>query len=160
MSSASPHTAPAGATAMHSTTVREAMHPGIMACTPTATLAEVAHVMASCQVHSVSVVAAGAEGPPSIAGLLSDVDLLRWATSGTTHLPAGAIASEPAAWVGPDATVHEAAQAMADQGVTHLVVVDPGRHAPLGIISALDVAKVLAQPAAAAAASSSEGGSS
>jgi hypothetical protein len=36
MTTASAHTAPLSATAMHSTTVREVMHPGIMACTATA----------------------------------------------------------------------------------------------------------------------------
>lgn len=144
MSPGSTQTAPVSATAMHSTTVREAMHPGIMACTATASLAEVAHMMASCHVHSVTVVAAGPDQPPAICGVLSDVDLLRWATGGSTHLPAGAIVSAPAAVVSPRASVQEAAQVMADRAVDHLVVLD--RHdTPLGIISALDVARVLAR---------------
>ena len=145
MSSTSTQTPAVRTTAMQRTTVREAMHPGIVACTPTATLAEVAHIMASCQVHSVSVVASAPAGPPSISGILSDADLLRWATAGSARLPAGAIASEAGAWVTPDASVQEAAEVMAERGVTHLVVVDTDRHVPLGIISALDVAKILAR---------------
>lgn len=145
MSSTTPKAAPVGATAMHSTCVREVMHPGIMACTPTASVAEVAQVMASCQVHCVAVVGDGENGGPAVSGILTDVDLLRWATGAGTHLPAGTVVSEPAMWVAPTASVHEAAQIMADRGMDHLVVVDPGRHAPLGIISALDVARVLAR---------------
>jgi hypothetical protein len=80
MSPTSTQTAAAGPTVMHRTTVRAAMHPGLMTCTPTATLAEVAHIMDCSQVHSVSVLAAPA-GPPSISGVLSDADLLRWATA-------------------------------------------------------------------------------
>jgi crotonyl-CoA carboxylase/reductase len=129
---------------MHSTSVREVMHPGIMACTPTASVAEVAQVMAGCQVHCVAVVAGGENGTPFVSGVVTDVDLLRWATGGITRLPAGAVVSEPARWVAPTASVHEAAQIMADHDAGHLVVVDPSRNAPLGIISALDVARVLA----------------
>jgi CBS domain-containing protein len=150
MSPTSTQTAPASATAMHSTTVREAMHPGIMACTATASLAEVAHIMASCRVHCVTVVAAGSDQQASIAGVLSDVDLLRWATGGSTHLPAGAMVSSVAVTVSPGAPVHEAAQLMADREIDHLVVLDT-HDAPLGIISALDVAGVLAREISAAA---------
>lgn len=150
MSPTSTRTAPVSPTAMHSTTVREAMHPGIMACTATASLAEVAHIMASCRVHCVTVVAAAPDQPPSIAGTLSDVDLLRWATGGSTHLPAGAMVSSAAVTVSPRAAVQEAAQLMADREINHLVVVDT-HDAPLGIVSALDVARVLAREIAAAA---------
>jgi CBS domain-containing protein len=149
MSPASAQTAPVSATAMHSTTVREAMHPGIMACTATASVAEVAHIMASCRVHSVIVVAAGPDQQPSISGVLSEVDLLRWATGGSTHLPVGAVVSSAAAAVSPGAPVQEAAQLMADREINHLVVLDT-HDAPLGIISALDVAGVLARDISAA----------
>ncbi|MGZ4176397.1 MAG: CBS domain-containing protein [Solirubrobacteraceae bacterium] len=136
---------------MHATSVREAMHAGIMACTPSATVAEVAQLMTTGQVHCVAVVAAAGEQAPALSGVVTDVDLLRWATGGDTHLPAGAVVSEPAFSVSPQASVHEAAALMADRGVDHLVVVDPRGHAPLGIISALDVARVLAHPLADAA---------
>jgi len=136
-------TPPLDATAMHSTRVRDAMHPGIVACTPTATAAEVAQVMATCRVHCVLIVAAEGDGHPAISGVVSDLDLVSWATSGRAHLSAGAVASAPAGSIGPGASVYEAAQAMAQRGATHLVVVDPRRHVPLGIISALDVAMVL-----------------
>lgn len=153
MTRATTRTAPVDATSMHATSVREAMHAGIMACTPSATVAEVAQLMATCQVHSVAVVAAAAAGEqaPALSGVVTDVDLMRWATGSDTHLPAGAVVSEPAFSVSPKASVHEAAELMAGRGVDHLVVVDPRRHAPLGIISALDVARVLARPLAEAA---------
>jgi CBS domain-containing protein len=83
--------------------------------------------------------------------VLSDVELLRWATGGSTHLPAGAVVSSAAAAVSPGAPVQEAAQLMADREINHLVVLDT-HHAPLGIISALDVARVLAREISAAAA--------
>jgi CBS domain-containing protein len=150
MSPVSTRTAPMSATAMHSTTVREVMHPGIMACTATASVAEVAHIMASCRVHGVIVVAAGPDQQPSISGVLSDLDLLRWATGGSTHLPAAAVVSSSAAAVSPGAPVQEAAQLMVDRETNHLVVLDT-HDAPLGILSALDVAGVLAHEISAAA---------
>jgi crotonyl-CoA carboxylase/reductase len=151
MSQAVSDPAPAEVTLMHSTSVREAMHPGIMACTPTATLPEVAQLMATCHVHCVAVVGADPDKAPRLSGIVTDVDLVRWATSGRTHVPAGAIVAEPALAVAPQASVHEAAQLMADHGVDHLVVADARRRAPVGVISALDVARVLAEPAVEAA---------
>jgi len=135
---------PVGITAMHRTAVGDAMHPGIMACSPITPIEEVAQIMAGGRVHCVTVLEHANDHSPVVSGVVSDIDLLTWATGGDTHLPVGGDVREPAVSVSPDATVHEAAQLMAAPGVGHLVVVDPRRRTPVGILSALDVARVLA----------------
>jgi CBS domain-containing protein len=132
---------------MHSTTVREVMNQGIVACSQTASIAEVARVMTGCRVHCVAVVMAreGAAGHPTIiGGIVSDIDLLRWATSADTHGPISALARHPVVTIAPTPSVREAAETMADRGIDHLVVADRDQATPLGILSALDVAGVLA----------------
>lgn len=51
-----------------------------------------------------------------------------------------------------DAPLRRAAQLMREYGISHLVVVDPGAQTPLGVISTLDLARVIAE--------SQEGGNS
>lgn len=134
-------------TAMHATLVRDVMHPGIVACSESAGIAEVAQVMADHRVHSVAVIGATGDddGNPAIRGIVSDLDLLKWATGADVHAPAGTVARDPVAYVAPDAPLHEAAQTMAEQETQHLVVLQPPQHTPLGILSALDIAAVLAR---------------
>ena len=133
-------------TAMHATSVRDVMHPGIVACGPSASIAQVAHVMAEHRVHCVAVVG-GADNDqenPVIRGIISDLDLLKWATGPDVHATAGAVARDLIAYVAPDTPVHEAAETMVDQETQHVVVAQSRQHTPLGILSALDIAAVLA----------------
>src|ERR1700761_4342522 len=94
---------PAGVpTEMHTTQVSEVMHPGIVACAPTASLAEVARIMTSRRVHCVAV--AHAPGPgrdPVIDGIVSASGLLRWAPGSSAHTPVGSIAAGPVVTVAP-----------------------------------------------------------
>ncbi len=137
---------PTGDTAMHATTVRDMMQPGIVACDQSAGVAEVAGVMARCHVHCVAVISgAGAgEETPALLGLVSDIDLLRWATGPDTHLAVDRIGLKPAVTVAPSTTAQDAAEIMAEHATQHLVVLDPEEGAPVGMLSALDIAKVLA----------------
>ena len=133
-------------TAMHATLVRDVMHPGIVACSQSAGIAEVAHVMADCRVHCV-VVIGGAEDDhenPVIRGIVSDLDLLKWAAGPDVHATAGAVARDPIVYVDPATPLHEAAETMVEHETQHLVVLQSPQHTPLGILSALDIAAVLA----------------
>ncbi|MGA9859496.1 MAG: CBS domain-containing protein [Solirubrobacteraceae bacterium] len=137
--------APTDVTEMHRTTVVDVMHPGILACAASARLVEVARIMSARRVHCVAVIGGSeAKGASAIAGVITDMDLLRWATGSETHLPAGAIVRRPIVTAAPDSPVHDAAELMVTAGADHVVVADD-EGAPLGILSALDVAKVLSR---------------
>lgn len=134
-------------TAMHATHVREVMHPGIVACSESASIAEVAQVMADLRVHCVAVIGGADDDQenPVIRGIISDLDLLTWAVGPDVHATAGVAARQPIAYVAPDTPLHAAAETMVEQETQHLVVVQSPRHTPLGILSALDIAAVLAR---------------
>lgn len=134
-------------TAMHATLVRDVMHPGIVACSQSAGIAEVAQVMADFRVHCVAVIGAADDenGDPAIRGIVSDLDLLKWATGADVHAAAGRVARDPIAYIAPDTPLHEAAQTMAEQETQHLVVLGPEQNTPVGILSTLDIAAVLAR---------------
>lgn len=126
--------------------VAEAMHEGIFSCTTETSLAEVAELMASHRVHCV-VVSDGLEHADSLWGIVSDLDLVAAASvRDLDEQTAGATAATPALTVSPRETLQRAAQLMTEHGTSHLVVVD-ARRRPVGILSTLDVAAVLGQPA-------------
>ncbi len=78
--------------------------------------------------------------------------MLRSATDGQagdggpeTEATAADLARQPVISVRPTATVHEAAEAMVRYGAQHVVVVDPAASTPVGVVSALDIADLLAR---------------
>jgi CBS domain-containing protein len=118
--------------------VSDAMRAGVITCPPDASLRMVARMMASNHVHAV-VVTAGGDAP---LGVVTDRDLLRAGGKDVDETTAESITADPATAL-PDDTLAQAAQAMVDHGVSHLIVIDAdGR--PQGVISSLDVAGVLA----------------
>src|ERR1700761_6749884 len=59
-------------------TVSDAMHPGLLACEPDASLPEVARIMATHHVHCVAVIGISHEDPPcGVWSVISDLDLVR-----------------------------------------------------------------------------------
>ncbi len=130
---------------MYATTVSEAMHRGIVACRPSATLSEVARTMVAGNLHCVAIASDRPAESPTLHAVITDLELLRWANGVNAHRRAGQIARTPAVKITPDASVQEATEMMVEHAVDHLVVVDTEHRAPIGIIAALDVARVLAQ---------------
>jgi len=131
------------AASLDSIRVREAMHRGVITCRPETSLQAVARVMAGHRIHAV-VVAPGANAQEW--GLLSDLDLAAAAVDGSlVGMTAGQIASTPSVFVGPDDTLARAAQLMRDYETHHLVVLQRGRTHPVGIVSTLDLADVVAE---------------
>ena len=123
-------------------TVVDAMHAGIVTCSPSAGLGEVAAAMAE---HGIHCVVAIDEGPPGedddrLWGVVSDLDLMRGIAS-PMDLDAGNLAELDVATAAPEDSLEDAARTMARRGVAHLVVVADGR--PVGVISTLDVARVM-----------------
>jgi CBS domain-containing protein len=118
--------------------VSDAMRAGVIGCPPDASLRTVARMMAANHVHSV-VVTAGGDAPVAV---LSEPELLAAAGPRDEERTAESLAVDPIT-VAMDDPISRAVELMLEHGVTHLLVVDIGGRA-IGVISALDVAGVLA----------------
>ena len=125
-------------------TVGDAMHPGILSCEPDATL-EVAQIMARHHVHCVAVVGISHERPECFVwGIVSDLELVRAGINDGAEQTARALATEPIVVVEPGMPLRDAASEMLAHGVSHVVVSDPVAQRPIGVLSTLDIAGVLA----------------
>jgi CBS domain-containing protein len=120
--------------------VSDCMHAGILSCAPDAPLAEVAGIMSEHRVHAVAVID-HAGGRP--VGVVSALDVVAAAASGTAPTALQAAATEPLS-VSARESLHRAAQLMAEHGVAHLVVLDAAGGYPVGVLSTLDVAAAYA----------------
>ena len=125
-------------------TVSDAMHPGILACEPDASLPEVARMMATHHVHCVAVVGVSHDEPPcGVWSVISDLDLLRAGIRDGGAPTARTIAQQPLVTVEPSVPLREAGELMLAHGVSHLVVTQPGTQSPIGILSTADIAGVI-----------------
>jgi CBS domain-containing protein len=122
--------------------VADAMHHGLVTCAPTATLREVAGLLAEHGVHCAVVADGGADDAGSVWGIVSDLDLMRGLGS-PIALTAGNLAAARGVTVGPRDELSHAAQLMAEHDTSHLIVVADDR--PVGILSTLDVARAAAR---------------
>jgi CBS domain-containing protein len=123
--------------------VAEAMHAGVLTCGPDASLSTVARIMAAHRIHAV-VVAPGTEA--SDWGLVSDLDLATAVSEGSLGgATAGCVASTPNVCVRPEESVARAAQLMREYDTHHLIVLAAGSERPVGIVSTLDIADVVAE---------------
>lgn len=123
--------------------VRDAMHEGVLSCPTDTPLSTVAELMAANGVHCVVVTDVV---DASVWGVVSDLDLV--AAAGVRDLDAqsaGGSAATPALAIAPDDTLQRAAQMMTEHAATHLLVVDGASGRPAGVLSTLDVARVLAE---------------
>lgn len=134
---------------MGTTTVAELMHPGIVSCSQAATAAEVARIMAACKVHCVAVMGLSQDErrDPLIWGIVSDLDLVGALATPDGGRTAADLAHQPVITARSTMSVRQGAQAMATYHVQHLVVVEPDRLMPVGVLSTLDVARYMAETA-------------
>ena len=128
--------------------VAEAMHPGVITVHVTTPLREVARIMATQRVHCVVVLGTDQEADVDLEGglwgVVSDLDLISDAAlDELQHTTAGSAAVTPIVLIAPDDTLRRAAHLMHKHKVTHLVVADRGAVYPLGVLSTLDIARVL-----------------
>jgi len=85
------------------------------------------------------------QGPEfGVWGILSDLDLLRAGAGDGLGTSAGALAQQPVFSVTPATPLREAGGLMLTHGVRHLVVIEAESERPVGILSTLDIAGVLA----------------
>jgi CBS domain-containing protein len=126
-------------------TVSDAMHPGILACEPDASLTEVAQMMATHHVHCLAVIGISREDPScGVWSVISDLDLVRAGIRDGEAPTARAIAQQPLVTVEPSMPLRAAGELMLTHRVGHLVVIEPETERPIGILSSADVAGVLA----------------
>jgi CBS domain-containing protein len=136
--------------------VEDAMHRGVLSCTYETPLRTVARLMAESGVHCVVGVGDVTEGDTLFWGVVTDRDVLDAAAAGEegSHDAGSRAASKPLT-IGPADTLRHAAEIMSREGLSHLVVVEPGRDRPLGVLSTLDIARAvggrLGPPAASGA---------
>ncbi|HEY7621178.1 MAG TPA: CBS domain-containing protein [Solirubrobacteraceae bacterium] len=124
----------------------DAMHPGILSCDGDATLTEVARIMSTHHVHCIVVKGAAedeAEEAP-LWGIISDFDLVRAGLRPDAPDSAAAIAQRPVTSVETTAALRDAAELMMTKRTGHVVAVNPQTAHPVGILSTLDIAGVLA----------------
>jgi CBS domain-containing protein len=124
--------------------VQDVMTTGVVACTGRTPLAAVARMMCQHRVHAVVVLTRSEEGERSPWGVVSDLDLVKALSRACPDDPAALAAETPAVMIRFDAPLERAAELMARNETTHLIVVGPDLLHPLGVISALDLARSLA----------------
>jgi CBS domain-containing protein len=129
---------------LENATVGDAMHPGVMTCEADASVTEVARMMATHHVHCMAVASVADDDAETVSwGLISDLDLIR-AGLDKADREAARMASGPAINVEPTTPLRDAARLMLTNRAAHLLVVDPRKQRPVGILSTLDIAGVLA----------------
>ncbi len=122
--------------------IHDAMRVGVVTCEPETSLRDVARIMVGYQIHAVLVgdVSSG-ENP---WGIITDLDLATAAASGMSELTARDVASADVTTVPANESLAGAAKLMADRNCTHLLAVQPDTGRPVGVISALGLASVIA----------------
>lgn len=122
--------------------VRDVMRPGVISVPENASLHQVMRAMAAHDVHAVLVVGAR-RGTPlgwvTAHGLLAYVDHHAALTS------AAAAITEAARTIKPSASVADAIQALIEARSGHLVVAGQAGRPPEGVVSELDVVRLLAR---------------
>jgi len=124
--------------------VADAMHPGVVTCTPETPLRDVAWMMGVYRIHAVVVYGEPGEEGPELWGVVSDLDLVEAAAAGDfEETTAARIAGTPLLMAEPTDTLTRAAQIMSENEVAHLIVLNRPSGRPIGVISTLDIARRL-----------------
>ena len=127
-------------------TVGDAMSHGVISCPPETPLRVVARMMATHGVHAIFVFEYGEEDDEArqLWAVVSDLDLVAATRLDLDTLTAGETAVTPLVSVTVDSSIGEAGGLMAQYGIAHLAVTEPGSRRPIGVISTLDIARAIA----------------
>jgi CBS domain-containing protein len=126
-------------------TVGDVMTHGVISCPPETPLRVVARMMATHGVHAIFVFEYMEEDvAPHLWAVVSDLDLVAATRLDLDTLTAGATAVTPLVSVAADSSIGEAGSLMAQYGIAHLAVTEPGSRRPIGVISTLDIARAIA----------------
>ena len=134
-----------GETRLYHVSAGEAMHRGVLSVPLETPLTKVAQMMSRFGVHCVVALDQRGEYQARLWGLIPAAQLVRIATKDELeNRTAGASATQGVVTVGPADSVFDAARLMTDNDVDHVIVVDPVSNRPVGVLSTLDVTRVLA----------------
>lgn len=125
-------------------TVGDAMSRGVINCPPSTPLRVVAQMMTMFGVHAVFVFEDENDQAPQQWAVVSDLDLVAATQLDLDALTAGETGVTPLVSVAADRSIGEAGSLMAQYGIAHLAVTEPGSRHPIGVISTLDVARAVA----------------
>jgi CBS domain-containing protein len=127
-------------------TVGDAMSRGVISCPPETPLRVVARMMATFAVHAIFVFEREDDygEAPRLWAVVSDLDLVAATRLDLDTVTAGASAVTPLVSVAADRSIAEAGSLMAQYGIAHLAVTEPGSRIPIGVISTLDIARAVA----------------
>ena len=120
--------------------VRDALRLGVITCLPDTSMEEVARIMVTNHVHAVIVAALGGTRP---WGVVTDRDVIAAAADAADKL-AGSCATGEFVKVAPGERLETAVELMRQHDVSHLMVVDPAGDVPVGVLSTLDIAGIVA----------------
>jgi CBS domain-containing protein len=123
-------------------TVADAMRPRVLTCDPATPLVTVAQEMATEHVHSIVVLGEG-DGDRRPWGVVTDRDVLR-AAAQVEELTAGEVMGGEMLDAFPGERLADVADRMAARGASHVLVVDDRHGLPVGVLSTLDIAGILA----------------
>ena len=123
---------------------RDAMHPGVFTCPSSTPLVDVARMMTRYRIHAI-VVTNDELDAAGVWGVVTDLDLASAAAVDDVYdRTAGGTAHTALVIVYPDDPLLRVAELMSEHRVTHALVVDREMERPVGMLSALDVARHLA----------------
>jgi CBS domain-containing protein len=124
--------------------VRDCMHAGVLTCSADTPLVEVAGIMTKHRVHAVAVI----DDTRRLIAVVSALDVVAAAIRDEHERVTARVAiagTEPLITISTDAPLDRAAKLMTKHRVHHLVVVNPADRHPVGILSTLDIAVVVAK---------------
>lgn len=126
--------------------VSDAMRPGVFSCTPETHLAGLARTLVNHRIHCVIIRRFGGQDESdSPWGIISDLDVVASAARDAHEDMAWSVARTAPVTITADDSLKHAAELMAEHQLTHLVVVQPESGQPVGVLSTLDIAGVLAR---------------
>ena len=127
--------------------VRDAMRPWVLTCDPATPLVTVAQRMAGEHVHAIVVLHEGVNSGGTLGrrpwAVLTDRDVLRCAAR-IGEMTAGDAATGELLQVYPDDRLAEVAERMLAHAVGHALVVEPETGRAVGVVSTLDIARIVA----------------
>jgi CBS domain-containing protein len=120
--------------------VRDLMRPGVISLPGGASLRQVQRTLASHEVHAV-LIADNHTGKP--LGWVTARGLLDHASRDLDLVTAASVVSEPAVTISPSASVRTALDALLSSDGSRLLVCQAGCDAPEGVVTDLDLVKLL-----------------
>jgi CBS domain-containing protein len=125
--------------------VSDAMRAGVVTCQAETPLTDVARMMATHHIHSVVVTGAWTDrrDPEMPWGVLTDLDLMR-AGPAADDRTAGMSCAPEVLTVKPDDSLERARELMVEHHAAHVLVVDSDKGRPVGVLSTLDLAGIIA----------------